>query len=54
VYGDAASSFTIVKTWVAEFKYGRTSIFNEERSGRPKIATTDEMIDYVHQIVMDD
>jgi histone-lysine N-methyltransferase SETMAR len=53
VYGDAAPSFTTVKTWVAEFKRGRTSIFDEERSGRPKTATTDEMIDYVHQMIDD-
>lgn len=46
VYGDAAPSFTIVKTWAGKFKRGRTSIFDEERSGLKNV-TTDK--DYVHQ-----
>ena len=54
VYGEASPSFTTVKHWVAEYKRGRTSIFDEERSGRPKTATTDEMVDLVHQTVMKD
>ena len=54
VYGEASPSFTTVKYWVAEYKRGRTSILDEERSGRPKTATTDEMVDLVHQTVMED
>lgn len=54
VYGEASPSFTTVKHWVAEYKRGRTSILDEERSGRPKTATTDEMVDLVHQTVMED
>ena len=54
VYGEASPSFTTVKHWVAEYKRGRTSIFDEERSGRPKTATTDEMVDLVHQTVTKD
>ncbi|EFN89088.1 hypothetical protein EAI_07471, partial [Harpegnathos saltator] len=52
--GNAAPLFTIVKIWPAEFKRGRKSIFDEERSGRSKTATADETTDYVHRIVMDD
>src|SRR5580765_3411754 len=54
VYGEASPSFTTVKHWVAEYKRGRTSILDEERSGRPKTATTDEMVDLVHRTVMED
>ncbi|XP_014486230.1 PREDICTED: histone-lysine N-methyltransferase SETMAR-like [Dinoponera quadriceps] len=54
VYGDSAPSFTTVKVWVAQFKRGRTSVFDDERSGRPKTATNDAMIDKVHQVVLDD
>ncbi|XP_077255973.1 prostate tumor-overexpressed gene 1 protein-like [Temnothorax americanus] len=36
VYGEASPSFTTVKHWVAEYKRGRTSILDEERSERPK------------------
>ena len=54
VYEDYASSFTTVKLWAAEFKRGRKSLGDDGRSGRPKIATTDENIAIVHQNVLDD
>jgi len=41
VYGDSAPSFTTVKFWAAEFKRGRKSLGDDERSERPKTATTD-------------
>lgn len=53
VYGNFASSFTTVKFWPAEFKHGRTSLGDDERSGRPKTATTDNNIAQVHQMVLD-
>ena len=54
VYGDSAPSFTTVKFWAAEFKRGRTNLGDDERSGRPKTATTDDNIAQVHQMVLDD
>ncbi|KAJ0179112.1 hypothetical protein K1T71_004824 [Dendrolimus kikuchii] len=51
---DSAPSFTTVKFWAAEFKYGRKSLGDDERSGRPKTATTAENIAKVHQMVLDD
>lgn len=53
VYGDCAPSFTTVKFWAAEFKRGRTSLGDDERSGRPKTATMDDNIAEIHQIVLD-
>ena len=46
VCGDSAPSFSTVKFWAAEFKRGRKSLGDDERSGRPKTtdATTDENI----------
>ncbi|GFX19402.1 HTH_48 domain-containing protein [Trichonephila clavipes] len=44
VYGDPAPSFTVVKIWAAEFKRGRKSLEDDERSGRPNTATTNENI----------
>ena len=41
VYGDSASSFTTAKFWAVEFKRGHKSL-EEERSGRPKTATTNK------------
>ena len=43
-----------MKTWAAKFERGRTSIFDEERSRRPKTKTTNEMIDYVRAIMVND
>ena len=54
VYGDSAPSFTIVKVWASEFKRGRKSLGGDERSGRPKGATTEKNIAKVHQIELDD
>src|SRR5436190_1006684 len=54
VYGDSAPSFTTVKFGAAEFQRGRKSLGDDERSGRPKTATTDENIAKVHEIVLDD
>ena len=54
VYGDSALSFTAVKFWAAEFKRGRESLGDDERSERPKTAITDENIANVHQMVLDD
>ena len=55
-YGDSTPSFTTVKFWAAnfEFKRGRKSLGDDERSGRPKTATNDENIAKVHQMVLDD
>src|SRR5436190_23298789 len=53
VYGDSAPSFATVKRWVAEFKRGRTSLADDERSGRPTTATTIDNIEEIHQMVMD-
>jgi hypothetical protein len=53
-YGNSAPSFITVKFWAAEFKRGHKSLGDDEPSGRPKTATTDENIAKVHQMVLDD
>ncbi|XP_076063300.1 protein GVQW3-like [Oratosquilla oratoria] len=50
---DAPSSAT-VKRWLAEFKRGRKSVADDLRSGRLRTSTTDENIDLVLDMVMDD
>ena len=54
VYGDSTASFTTEKFWAAEFIRDRKSLEDDERSGRPKTATTDENIAKVQQMVLDD
>jgi len=54
VYGDSSPSFSTVKKWAAEFKRGRTSLEDDPREGRPKSATTPEIIEQVHDMVLDD
>ena len=43
-----------MKKWAAELKRRRESIEDDERSGRPKDATTDENVEIVHNLVMCD
>lgn len=54
VYGNQAPSIATVKRWTAEFKRGRTSIFDEPHEGRPKEVMTEEIIEKVHDMVLDD
>ena len=43
----------MVEKWSGEFKRGRTSTNDAERSGRPKYVTTPEIIDKKRQRVRD-
>jgi histone-lysine N-methyltransferase SETMAR len=54
VYGDSSASFSTMRKWAAEFKRGRTSLGVDPREGRPKSATTPEIIEQVHDMVLDD
>ena len=54
VYGDLSPSRTTVYHWFAEFRRGRTSVFEEERPGAPKIVTTEENVNKIHDIVLAD
>ena len=52
--GDDAPALSTVKKWAAEFKRGRESLEDDPRSGRPSTATTQENIDRIHQMIMND
>ena len=54
VYGDSSPSFSTIEKWAAEFKRGHTNLEDDPREGHPKSATTSEIIEQVHDMVLDD
>jgi transposase len=52
-YGDSSPSSSTIKKWAAEFKRGCTRLEDDPREGRPKSATTPEIIEQVHHMVLD-
>lgn len=42
------------KKWAAEFKRGCTSLKDDARSGCPKSSTSEEIVQQVHDMVLDD
>jgi len=49
VYEDSSPSFSSIKKWAAQSKRGRTSLEDDPREGRPKSATTPEIIEQVQK-----
>jgi histone-lysine N-methyltransferase SETMAR len=49
----ALPSFSTIKEWAAEFKRGRSSLEDDPREGRRSSATTPEIIEQVHDMVLD-
>jgi transposase len=50
----SSPSFSTIKKWAAVFKCGRTSLEDDPREGRPKSGTIPEIVEQVHDIVLDD
>lgn len=53
-FGDLAPSRATIFRWFQEFKRGRASLKDEERSGRPATAVTEENIAAVEALVRED
>ena len=53
-YKESASSHGIVHKWFTEFRCGRISTSDAELPGRPKEVTIQEIIDKIHDIVLND
>ena len=49
-----APSYATVKTWVAQFKRDDFSTHDVSRPGRPKTVTTPEIIDQIHELILED
>ena len=45
---------TIVKNWVVQFKRGDFSTCGAPRPGRHKTLTTPEIIDQIHELILED
>ncbi|KAG5345034.1 SETMR methyltransferase, partial [Acromyrmex heyeri] len=54
VYGNSSLSMTTVRYWFNEFKRGRSSVFDEERPGRPADVVTEEIVEKIHDMILAD
>jgi len=52
--GEHAPSYATVKNWVAQFKRGDFSTCDASRPGRPKTVTTPEIVDQIHELILED
>jgi len=52
--GKHAPSYTTVKNWVDQFERGNFSTCDVPRPGRPKTVTTPEIIDQIHELILED
>jgi len=51
---DSSPLFSTIQKWAAEFKRGHTSLEDDPCEGLPKSGTTPEIIEQVHDMVLDD
>ena len=49
-----APSYATVKNWVAQFKRGDFSTCDTPRPGRPERVTTPEIIEQIHEFILED
>jgi len=54
ILGEHAPSYGTVKNWVAQFKRGDFSTCDAPRSGRPKTVNIPEIIDQIHELILED
>jgi len=54
VLRENAPSYATVKNWEAQFKRGDFSTYVLHRPGRPKTETTPEIIDQIHELILED
>jgi len=52
--GEHAPLHTTIKNWVAQFKHGDFSTCDAPCPGQPKTMTTLEIIDQIHELILED
>jgi len=51
--GKHAPSYATIKNWVAQFKHGDFNTCDLPYPGRPKTVTTSEIIDQIHELILE-
>jgi len=46
--------YATLNNWVVQFKRGDFSTYDEPHPGQPKTVTTAEIIDQIHELILDD
>ena len=54
ILGEQAPSYATVNNWVAQFKRGDFSTCDAPCPGRLKTVTTPEIIDQIHEMILED
>ena len=54
VYGEDCCSRSTVERWSREFRRGRETLEDDERSGRPSTSTTGQVVEATERLVMND
>ena len=54
ILGENAPSYATVEKWAAQFKHGDFSTCDAPRLGRHKTVTTPEIIDQIHELILED
>ena len=52
--GEHAPSYATTKIWVVQFKRGDFTTCDAPHSGQPITVTTPEIIDQIHEIILED
>jgi len=52
--GEHAPSYATVKNWAAQFKHCDFSTCDAPRPGRPTTVTTPEIIDQIHELILEE
>ena len=52
--GEHAPLYATVRNWVAQFKRADFSSFDAPRPGRPKTVPTPDIVDQIHELILED
>ncbi len=52
VYGEKCPSYDVIKKWWQQFKCGRESVYDEERSGRPSTSRNETTVKKIEHLIM--